>query len=117
MRTERITVFACWLLAAVLGLLLISCAVAPKGPTQTVYAAGWTLVGATNSVADLHDAGTLKGADYEKAKEILGQATTAYASARAALAQGKPADAQNYITLAQTVLNQLAAYLAAHGAK
>ncbi len=110
-----------WTLAVVLLVViivgLVGCATAPKGPTQTVYAAGWTLVGATNSVADLHDAGTLKGADYEAAKTILAQASTAYSSARAAVAQGKPAEAQDYIRLAQSFLNQLAAYLNSHGAK
>ena len=111
--------YAPWLLVALLTFFILGmlhgCATTPKGPTQTVYAAGWTLVGATNSVADLHDAGTLKGQDYETAKQILAQATTAYQSAQAAVQQGKPADAATYITLLQTLLNQLAAYLQAHG--
>lgn len=96
---------------------LVGCATTPKGPTQTVYTAGWTLVAATNAVADLKDSGTLKGQDLVTAKDILAQANTAYMSARAALQQGKPADAQTYLELLQTLLNQLAAYLQAHGAK
>lgn len=94
-------------------LSLVSCAgVTPKDQTQVIYSAGWTLVGATNSVADLHDAGVLKGNDYTQAKDTLQQATTAYQSAKAALAQGKTADATTYIRVAQAALNQLAAYLA-----
>lgn len=105
------------LLTAFLMGLMHGCATAPQGPTQTVYTAGWTLVAATNSVADLQQSGQLKGQDLATAKETLNQANTAYMSARAALSQGKPADAQTYLTLLQTLLNQLAAYLQAHGAK
>lgn len=94
---------------------LFGCATTPKDTTQVVYAAGWTLVGATNSVADLKDAGVLKGNDLANAKTILAQAETAYTSARAALKNGKPADAASYIRLAQSLLNQLAALLAAQG--
>lgn len=95
-------------------LFLAACAGAtPRDTTQTLYAAGWTLVGAANSVADLHDAGTLKADDYENAKQILAQATTAYQSARTALRDGRPTDALGYIRIAQGLLNQLAAYLAA----
>ncbi len=115
MNTKLKVVFSLYLSALILGLMLNSCATAPKGATQTVYAAGWTLVGATNSVADLHQSGVLKGQDYEKAKAVLMQAEAAYKDARAATAQGKPADAQSYILLTQQLLNQLAAYLQAHG--
>jgi hypothetical protein len=105
-----------FLLLALL-LVTLGCATTPKGPTQTVYAAGWTLVGATNSVADLHDSGLLKGADYDQAKQLLGQATTAYQTAKAFVLQGKTSDAASQIVVLQTLLNQLAAYLQAHGGK
>lgn len=95
--------------------VLVGCATTPKDTTQTVYAAGWTLVGATNAVADAKDAGLLKGEDLANAKQVLAQSEAAYRSATAALKQGKPEDAVGYIRLAQSLLNQLAAYLAAHG--
>lgn len=95
--------------------MFYGCQTVPKDTTQGVYAAGWTLVGATNSVADLKDAGVLKGEDLANAKSILDQAETAYRSARAALKQGKPNDAASYIRLAQSLLNQLASLLAAQG--
>ena len=99
-------------------LALASCAgVSPKGVTQDLYAAGWTLVGATNAVADLHDSGTLTGANYAKAKDLLAQSEAAYKGARTALSGGNTVDAAGYIRIAQSVLNQLAAYLAAREAK
>lgn len=92
-------------------------AATPQSATQIVYAAGWTLVGATNSVADLHDAGRLTGDNYQKAKSLIGEANAAYVIAKTSLAQGKPADAQSQILAAQQLLTQLAAYLAAQGVK
>lgn len=106
----RLTVKRYFLALCAAALLLGACAgTTPKDVTQTVYVAGWSLVGATNSVADLHDAGMLKGADYDNAKLLLAQATTAYQSARAAKS---PTDAAGYIRLAQSLLTQLAGYLA-----
>lgn len=99
-------------LLVILCLLFTACATTPKDQTQVIYSAGWTLVGATNSVADLHDSGVLKGSDYDNAKAILAQATTAYQSARSAKS---PTDAAGYIRIAQGLLNQLAAYLASRG--
>jgi hypothetical protein len=37
-------------------LVMAGCATTPKDATQTIYSVGWSLVGATNSVADLKDA-------------------------------------------------------------
>lgn len=116
MRRDAV-VASVFLLLGLWACALVGCATAPKGPTQTVYTAGWTLVAATNAVADAKDSGALKGQDLENAKAILGQAETAYRSARAALQQGKPVDAQTYLMLLQGFLNQLAAYLQAHGVK
>ena len=106
-----------WLTLCAALLLIGACATAPKDVTQTVYVAGWGLVGATNSVADLHDAGTLKGADYAPAKDVLAHATTAYQSARTALTSGHPNDAATYIRTAQALLTQLAGYLASREVK
>lgn len=109
-----------WLACCAIVVLLWSCTsapVTPKDATQTLYATGWTLVGATNSVADMHDSGVLKGEDYTTAKNILKEATDAYKSGKAAFGQGKTSDATTYIRLAQTALNKLAAYLAAKEAK
>jgi hypothetical protein len=119
MRTHPYSPGALILLLAVVIIMMAmtGCATTPKGTTQTIYAAGWTLVGATNSVADLHDAGKLKGADYDKAKEILGQATVAYKQAESLAVAGKTADAQASIQAAQSILNQLALYLASKGVK
>ena len=102
---------------ALLLVCMVACATTPSGSTQTIYAAGWTLVGATNSVADLHDAGTLKGADYDQAKAILAQASAAYKTAEGLATSGNTADAQAKIVALQAILNQLAAYLQAHGGK
>ncbi len=112
---ERMTRLYILLLVA----FLVACAGAatPKDATQTIYSVGWTLVGATNSVADLHDAGTLKGQDYENAKATLKSVNESYASARAALGKGDSQGALTYLRLAQTLLNQLAATLAAREAK
>jgi hypothetical protein len=120
MRTEHtfnnpFTWLAAIYLVVILGVL--GCATKPVGTTQTIYAAGWTIVGATNSVADLHDSGQLKGADYEKAKEILAQATAAYKNAESLAIAGKVSDAESAIRLAQSTLNQLAIYLTAKGVK
>jgi hypothetical protein len=104
-------------LVLIAALLLGACATKPVGTTQTIYAAGWTLVGATNSVADLHDSGKLTGASYDKAKEILGQATVAFKQAESLAVAGKTTDAQASIQAAQSILNQLAVYLAAKGVK
>ena len=97
--------------------LLLSCATTPKTPEQTLYAAGWTLVGATNSVADLHQSGVLVGQDYQNAKDILQQAEAAYKVARDSIAAGNPANASTYIALLQSLLLQLSAFLQAHGGK
>lgn len=102
-------------LLLVLALVLTACATTPKGTTQTLYAAEWTLTGAANSVADLHDGGTLKGADYDNAKGVLTQAKAALDSAKVAAAHGDATGAAQYLQIAQSVLNQLAAYLASHG--
>jgi hypothetical protein len=114
---ERAVVLLC--LAFIAGFIYSAggCATQPKGPTQTLYSAGWTLVGATNAVADLHDSGQLTGANYATAKGLLEQATTAYQTAKAATQQGKPADAATYLTLLQTLLLQLSTYLSEHGGK
>ncbi len=96
-------------------LALAACATTPKGTTQTLYSAEWTLTGAANSVADLHDGGTLTGKSYEDAKGVLLQAKAALDSAKAAAAKGDATGAAQYLQIAQSVLNQLAAYLAAHG--
>jgi len=95
----------------------MGCSTQPKGSTQTVYAAGWTLVGATNSVADLHQSGALKGADYENAKGILQQAEAAYKLSRDSLAAGNTVNATNYLNLAQQLLLQLSAFLQSKGVK
>ena len=97
------------LLGGVLGFLVACAGVTPKDQTQIVYSIGWTLVGAENSVADLKQSGVLKGSDLDNAKTVLAQAESAYQSARTAKS---PADAATYIRLAQSLLNQLAAYLA-----
>ena len=105
-----------WILAIVLAAIFaVGCSIMPQSTTQKVYSVGWTLVGATNSIADLHDSGTLTGENYEQAKTLLLQAHTAYKTARASLVGGQPANAEQYLTLAQTLLNQLSAYLRAHG--
>ena len=118
MRMER-EWYRPWVLALCLGTIfavwLQSCAIMPKSTTEKVYSVGWTLVGATNSVADLHDAGTLTGPAYDRAKAVLLEAHAAYKTARASLTNGKPIDAEHYLALAQTLLNQLSAYLRAHG--
>jgi hypothetical protein len=92
----------------------VACTTVPKGVTQTLYSAEWTLVGAANSVADLHDGGTLHGQDYENAKALILQAKAALDSAKAARTGGDTAGAAQYLKAAQALLNQLAAYLAAH---
>lgn len=94
---------------------LVACATGPKNLTEGTYAAGQVLIAATNSVADLHEAGMLKGADYEKAKDVLNQATAAYGQAKQAVLDHRPQDAQSYLRLAQSLLNQLAGHLIARG--
>ena len=96
---------------ALLLALLASCATYPKGEAQILYSAGWTLVGATNSVADLHDAGLLKGEDYEKAKLILDRATDIYHVARQKLRGDDPQGAAAQAKLLLALLEDLAKFL------
>lgn len=102
-------------LLVIVALVLSACATYPKDVTQTLYSAEWTLVGAVNSIADLHDGGTLKGQDYENAKALAIQANAALDSAKAARSAGDTVGAAQYLRAAQALLNQLAAYLTAHG--
>lgn len=104
-----------YLVLSCLGLMLAGCAANPKTIGQDIYMAKWTLVGAVNSVADAHDAGVLKGQDYETAKEAARTAKTTLDSAQASLGQGKPSSALEYLQVARGLLRQLANYVTASG--
>lgn len=105
-----------WLFLVCFLVGVVGCAgVTPKGPTQIVYSAEWTLIGAANSVADLHDGGTLTGKAYDDAKGAILQAKAALDAAKVAKASGDAATAEGKIRIAQSILNQLAAALAAKG--
>ena len=95
------------LLGLALLLALVACATYPRSSNELAYTVGWTLVGATNSVADLHDSGVLKGEDYEAAKSILDKATKAYQAMRAALKRGDLAEASVQEKIIKSILDKL----------
>ena len=95
------------LLGLALLLALVACATYPRDSNQLAYTVGWTLVGATNGVADLHDSGLLKGEDYETAKSILDGATKAYQVMRAAIRRGDLAEASAQERIIKSLLDKL----------
>lgn len=83
----------------------------PQTIQEKLYYAQVSLTAATNTVADLRQAGILKEADVPKARQIIDDAYSAIQAGRAAASAGKPTDALSYLQTAQVILIQLRAYL------
>lgn len=95
----------------------------PANTTEQLLVAQWSLVGATNAVADLK--GTISQADYDNAKSIVLGAATALSCAKGAAGiKVNPAptcpqipdkSVVGYIALANSLLLQAANYYAKRG--
>lgn len=85
----------------------------PQTINERLYFAQAGLTAATNTVADLRQAGIIKEAEMPKVRQMIDDAYAALRAGRLAIAAGKPTDALTYLQTAQTILVQLRAYLRA----
>lgn len=99
-------------LLVILLLAMTACTppVKPGDDTQTIYAAEQTLIAATNSVADAHDHGVLKGADYDNAKALEKALKASLFDARAAAKAGNHNGVVTALTAFNSALTQYSVY-------